>query len=1211
MKPQNTQIRREGQGLVEFALILPVLLFTVMGIIDFGRAMIVYSQASNAIRNAARYAEVWGGEHASEHQYLECGENEAIQNLAEQVMFANVSSEIVFVKKGFFEENEEHTLNCDEAKTAPEELTTGDMLILKSTGSFNTITPLISSFLPTLTFEFRAQRTIIANLNIGTTTGGESIPSCSFGATEPEVMVRASQPSTLPEGGSGSFTFTLCTASSETVTVNYTVSGTATPGVGFDYSGISSGSVTFLPGQVSQTIPVQIYVDEVQEDSAETIILTLQDPPNAALGTPASATLIIMNDDPAGLCSDAEVYAAVAWGANSNSLGMRFKVINIGSRPLTVSSLRLRYYYTLDDQTATQFYNHKDGDSVAAIDNHASDGYFDIRFSGSGVVQPNQAAFLRTTLELYQRQTNGGWANQNHTNDYSGANIPANNTEIKTTRIPLFENETIICGDPPVNSGDGGDGTTPVVNLMSIAPVTEGGTATVNLSFQPATTANISVTYRTLNGTAVSPDDFTGTSSSTVNIPQGATTATFTIPITGNDCDEPDETFTVELLSASGATLGSSKTATATIPDADPSPRLSINNVTVYENADFTTDAIAAFTVTLEPKSCQTVTVGYASQDYLGAIAGTDYVPVNGTLTFAPGETSKTISVTVKSDSVGGEGDEKFRVVLSGPTNANLNVMTGTASIVDAGSANAPFVSINQTATAPEGGWALFTLTLDAPPHEDIVVYYSTSEGPSPAATTPDYNVVTSGQATIPAGTTIFELRPIYMIEDGIDEFDETFYVTLTGTSNANIARISPTNNRSTVTITDSANDGPPTLIIEDIQITEGQNSNVDAWITVSLSPSRVSGKPITMTYSTANGSSGNRATADVDYTAVNGQSFTIDAGTYSKQVKVTIKSDTLDEDDEYFLVNFAITDPSRATFAGGSNGDSQVRVTIVDSDDAPTVSIGNATAIEPSAGNTNTAIFTVTLAPASSKTVTVHFRTENAGTGEGYATAGSDYTAISSGTLTFAPGETSKTIPVDILPDNFAEATSETFKVALFDITNAQCNSACTGTGTLQDAPASNIKVSIKFPETDTVNQKEIRIHLFITNNGTTSVPLSELTLRYYFNREGTVDQNYITDYAQNTSNWSGISGDVHGALNYGNGINSYVQISFGSGAGSLSAGASAYVEMRLHTSDWSNIIDETNDYSFHPDVPSAWVDWNKVTLYRNGALIWGLEPS
>lgn len=108
-----------------------------------------------------------------------------------------------------------------------------------------------------------------------------------------------------------------------------------------------------------------------------------------------------------------------------------------------------------------------------------------------------------------------------------------------------------------------------------------------------------------------------------------------------------------------------------------------------------------------------------------------------------------------------------------------------------------------------------------------------------------------------------------------------------------------------------------------------------------------------------------------------------------------------------------------------------------------PTLSIGNVTAAEPTSGSTPFA-FKVSLSAPSTSTVTVHYATA-----DGTAKAGADYQSTS-GTLTFAPGETSKTVSVSVLADKAVES-SETFAVVLSSPTGATLATA-QGTGTIQD---------------------------------------------------------------------------------------------------------------------------------------------------------------
>jgi uncharacterized protein (TIGR03437 family) len=103
---------------------------------------------------------------------------------------------------------------------------------------------------------------------------------------------------------------------------------------------------------------------------------------------------------------------------------------------------------------------------------------------------------------------------------------------------------------------------------------------------------------------------------------------------------------------------------------------LSINDVTITEET-----SSANFTVSLSPASSNTVTVNFATADNT-AIAGVDYVATSGTLTFAPGETSRTISVAVNGD-VLNEDTVSFNVNLSSPANASISDGQGVGTIVD------------------------------------------------------------------------------------------------------------------------------------------------------------------------------------------------------------------------------------------------------------------------------------------------------------------------------------------------------------------------------------------------------------------------------------------------------------------------------------------------------------------------------------------------
>jgi hypothetical protein len=260
------------------------------------------------------------------------------------------------------------------------------------------------------------------------------------------------------------------------------------------------------------------------------------------------------------------------------------------------------------------------------------------------------------------------------------------------------------------------------------------------------------------------------------------------------------------------------------------------------------------------------------------------------------------------------------------------------------------------------------------------------------------------------------------VLGDLLDEEAETFVVTLSNPSNAYLAR-----NEAIGTILD--NDPLPSLAVNDVIITEGDSGSKTASFSVTLSGP--SGKTVQVSYATANGT----ATAGADYTAVSG-TLTFTPGQTSKTVSVTILGDLLDEENETFNVN--LSNPQNATLSKSLGIG-----TIQDNDPLPALTINNVTITETD-GAPQTMLFTVNLSAASGKIVTINYATVDQ-----TAVAGRDYTA-KSGTLTFAPGQTSKTISITILNDLLAEST-ETFAVKLSGPVNATLG-VTQGLGTILD---------------------------------------------------------------------------------------------------------------------------------------------------------------
>src|SRR5205823_5358727 len=131
----------------------------------------------------------------------------------------------------------------------------------------------------------------------------------------------------------------------------------------------------------------------------------------------------------------------------------------------------------------------------------------------------------------------------------------------------------------------------------------------------------------------------------------------------------------------------------------------------------------AAFTVTLTHPSESTITVNYATANGT-AQAGSDYVQASGTLTFAPDETSHTITVLVPDDTTE-ELDKTFVMNLSSPAYATLSRSPAEGKIIDD---DAPTISVSNDTTT-EGGTLMFTVSLSKASIQPISMTYATANG--------------------------------------------------------------------------------------------------------------------------------------------------------------------------------------------------------------------------------------------------------------------------------------------------------------------------------------------------------------------------------------------------------------------------------------------------------------------------------------------------
>ena len=199
----------------------------------------------------------------------------------------------------------------------------------------------------------------------------------------------------------------------------------------------------------------------------------------------------------------------------------------------------------------------------------------------------------------------------------------------------------------------------------------------VTVSLSAASAQTVTVNIASANGTATAPQDYVG-GAGTLTFAPGTTSQVISGAITGDLLDEANETFFVNLSAPVNATIADAQ-GVITINDNDPTPTLVINNITITE-PDSGGTVNAVFTVTLSAASGRTVSVNYATANGTATTANQDYTAVSGTLNFAPGARTVTITVPVIGNFTR-ESNETFFVNLSAAVNATIADSQGQGTI--------------------------------------------------------------------------------------------------------------------------------------------------------------------------------------------------------------------------------------------------------------------------------------------------------------------------------------------------------------------------------------------------------------------------------------------------------------------------------------------------------------------------------------------------
>lgn len=437
----------------------------------------------------------------------------------------------------------------------------------------------------------------------------------------------------------------------------------------------------------------------------------------------------------------------------------------------------------------------------------------------------------------------------------------------------------------------------------------------------------------------------------------------------------------------------------------------------LFENLPATIDEGEQLTVQVRLHGAPDSSISISYQTTAGtATVDEDYLETNGTLTWAAGETGiRSFTIEGISDDLD-EALETLTVTLSTTDDVTIVNATRTVFLVDD---DDPPIAFAENITVLEDGVnAAIELSLLSPSGKTVTVDYATAS--SAALSTQDFNAVV-GSLTWPPGSTITKTVIVGLINDGLGEPPEAFFLDLFNVVNATFP------DKITVTILD---DDAPSLAVSIADTSEDGNfMDVDVTMT-GFSTLTVSATVSTTTNGTAQ--------SGTDFEPL---STTVDWGpveTGTQTVQITLLDDLTDEYPETIHVELTAID--NAVIATGSD-----TAAIQDDDPPPFITVNDATANEG-----ETISFTIELSAVSGKDVDFTY----ALTGESANVVGRDVAAGDDTAATISAGDTTTTITAELANDPRDEG-DEIFNIILTvdpDTVATDQRSTLTATGTIVD---------------------------------------------------------------------------------------------------------------------------------------------------------------
>jgi hypothetical protein len=897
-----------------------------------------------------------------------------------------------------------------------------------------------------------------------------------------EVTV-AVAPASVTEDGAGAlvYTFTRVGDTTNPLTVNFSVSGSATFTTDYGQTGAASftgaiGTVTFAAGSDTATVTLTPVADTTVEND-ETAVLTVTTGTGYTIGTAAAATGTITNDD--GTAVSVTVAPASVTEDGAGTLVYTFTRIGDTTGALTVD------FTVGGDATFNTDYTQTGAASFTAttgtVTFAAGSDTALVTLDPSADTDPegDETAILTVT---------------------AGTGYAVGAAGSATGTIANDDGAEVTVAVAPASVAEDGAGT-----LVYTFTRTGDTTSALTVNFSVGGTATFTTDYGQTGAAS-----FTGTNG-TVTFAAGSDTATITLDPVLDTTVENDETAVLTVTTGAGYTVGTANAATGTITNDDGTEvTVAVAPTSVLEDGAGTLvytftrvgDTSAALTVSFTVGGTATFTTDYAQT---GAAT---FDATTGTVTFAAGSDTATVTLDPVTDAVA-EGNETAILTVTTGTGYTVGATAAaTGTITDDDGTEVTVAVAPASVTEDGAGNLVYTFTRAGDTSSALTVNFTVG-GTATFAT--DYNQTgaatfngTTGTVTFAAGasTATVTLDPTV---DTTPENSETAVLTLTSGAGYTIGASAA----ATGTITND--DGAAVSVtVAPASVTE------DGAGTLVYTFTRVGD---TTNVLTVNFTVGGGATFNTDYTQTGAAAFTATTGSVtfaagSDTVTVTLDptSDTTPEGDETAVLTVVAG-------AGYAVGSTPAATGTIANDDGPsiTVAVAPSSVAEDGAG---TLVYTFTRVGDSSSALTVNFSVSGtAAFTSDYSQAGAASFTATAGTVTFAAGSSTATVTLDPVVDSTPE-NDETAVLTLTSGTGYTVGAANAATGTITNDDGTAVSVAVS-PSSVVEDGSGTLVYTFTRIGDTTGA----LTVNFSVGGAAT----FTTDYGQTgAASFTGTTGTV-----------------------------------------------------------------------------------